>query len=61
MFDEFVEMRGDRYFKDDQAIVGGIGMFNNMPVTIIGHQKGRSIDENLKCQFGMAKGEAVVL
>ena len=57
VFDEFVEMRGDRYFKDDQAIVGGIGMFNNMPVTIIGHQKGRSIDENLKCQFGMASPE----
>ena len=57
VLDEFVEMRGDRYFKDDQAIVGGIGMFNNMPVTIIGHQKGRSIDENLKCQFGMASPE----
>ena len=57
VFDEFVEMRGDRYFKDDQAIVGGIGMFNNMPVTIIGHQKGRSIDENLKCKFGIASPE----
>lgn len=57
VFDDFIEMRGDRYFKDDQAIVGGIGMFNNMPVTIIGHQKGRSIEENLKCQFGMASPE----
>lgn len=57
IFDDFIEMRGDRFFGDDQAIVGGIGTFQHMPVTIIGHQKGRSLDENLKCQFGMASPE----
>lgn len=57
VFDDFIEMHGDRFFKDDQAIVGGIGMFNNVPVTIIGHQKARNIEDNLKCQFGMAGPE----
>lgn len=54
LFDDFIEMHGDRFFKDDQAIVGGIGYFNHLPVTVIGHQKGRNLDDNMKCQFGMA-------
>ena len=38
IFDEFIEFHGDRYFKDDGAIVGGIAMFHGMPVTVIGQQ-----------------------
>lgn len=41
VFDEFIEFHGDRYFKDDGAIVGGIAMFHGMPVTVIGQQKGK--------------------
>ena len=57
LFDDFMEMHGDRYFGDDQAVVGGIATFNHLPVTVIGHQKGRSLDENMRCQFGMASPE----
>ncbi len=57
LFDDFYEMHGDRFFGDDQAIVGGIASFHHLPVTIIGHQKGRSLDENMKCKFGMGSPE----
>ncbi|WP_281678415.1 acetyl-CoA carboxylase carboxyltransferase subunit alpha [Eggerthia catenaformis] len=57
LFDDFFEMHGDRYFKDDQAIVGGIAYFHHIPVTIIGHQKARNLQDNMKCQFGMASPE----
>lgn len=57
LFDDFIEMHGDRYFGDDQAVIGGIAYFNHLPVTIIGHQKGRNLDENMQCQFGMASPE----
>lgn len=57
LFDDFMEMHGDRYFGDDQAVVGGIATFNHLPVTVIGHQKGRSLNENMRCQFGMASPE----
>lgn len=57
LFDDFIEMHGDRYFGDDQAIVGGIAYFENQPVTIIGHQKGHNLDDNMQCRFGMASPE----
>lgn len=57
LFDDFIEMHGDRYYGDDQAIVGGIAYFENQPVTIIGHQKGRNLDDNMQCRFGMASPE----
>ncbi len=54
VFDEFIEMHGDRLYKDDASIVGGIAMFRGMPVTVIGHQKGRTLEENITCNFGMS-------
>lgn len=53
IFDSFLELHGDRAFRDDGAIVGGIGMIQGIPVTIIGQQKGRTIKENVKRNFGM--------
>lgn len=50
--DEFIELHGDRYFADDKAIVGGIGTIGGRSVTIIGVQKGNSIQENIKRNFG---------
>lgn len=52
MIDGFVEFHGDRNYKDDEAIVGGIGYFNGIPVTIISHAKGKNIEENIKRNFG---------
>jgi len=57
IFDSFIEFHGDRYFKDDSAIVGGIGKLNGMPVTIIAQQKGKNMNENLKRNFAMARPE----
>lgn len=53
IFDEFIEFHGDRYFKDDGAIVGGIAMFHGMPVTVIGQQKGKNTKDNIRRNFGM--------
>lgn len=55
--DGFIEFHGDRYFADDKAIVGGIGMFEGIPVTVIGHQKGNNTKENIIRNFGMASPE----
>ena len=57
VFDEFMEFHGDRCFKDDGAIVGGIAMFHGMPVTVIGQQKGRTTKENIHRNFGMPSPE----
>ncbi|OQY09809.1 MAG: acetyl-CoA carboxylase carboxyl transferase subunit alpha, partial [Fusobacteriia bacterium 4572_132] len=57
MVDDFVELHGDRLFKDDPAIVGGTGKINGQKVMIIGHQKGRDINDNLYRNFGMANPE----
>lgn len=57
LFDGWVEMHGDRCFGDDSAIVGGIARFNNMPVTIIGHQKGKDTRDNVARNFGMPHPE----
>jgi len=51
---EFIELHGDRNFRDDPAIVGGVGFVAGQPVTIIGHQKGRDTKENIHRNFGMA-------
>ena len=48
-----MEFHGDRYFKDDGAIVGGIATFKGVPVTVIGQQKGKNTKDNLKRNFGM--------
>ncbi|MCP5102678.1 MAG: acetyl-CoA carboxylase carboxyltransferase subunit alpha [bacterium] len=57
MITDFLELHGDRRFSDDLAIVGGIGFLEDIPVTVIGHQKGRDVKENVKRNFGMANPE----
>lgn len=57
LFDDFFEMHGDRLYRDDTSIVGGIARFHGEPVTVIGHRKGRALQENLKFNFGMASPE----
>lgn len=57
LFENFVELHGDRLYRDDPAMIGGIGTFEGQPVTIIGHKKGRNIDEYMKSNFGMASPE----
>lgn len=57
VFTDFIELRGDRQFRDDPAIVGGFARLNGRPVMVIGQQKGRDTKENLKRNFGMAHPE----
>jgi acetyl-CoA carboxylase carboxyl transferase subunit alpha len=57
IFSDFVELHGDRLFRDDPAIVGGWARLDGATVMIIGHQKGRDTKENLKRNFGMAHPE----
>jgi acetyl-CoA carboxylase carboxyl transferase subunit alpha len=57
LVEEFVELHGDRAFRDDESIVGGVGRFRGTPVMIIGHQKGRGTKENLRRNFGMPRPE----
>lgn len=57
LFSEFIELHGDRLFGDDHAIVGGFATLDTWRVMVIGHQKGRGIDDNLKFNFGMARPE----
>lgn len=58
IFDEFIELHGDRYFKDDSSIVCGIGTIEGKSYTIIGEQKGRNTKENIERNFGMPNPEA---
>ena len=58
IFDEFIELHGDRYFKDDKSIVCGIGNIGQQNFTIIGEQKGRNTKENIERNFGMPNPEA---
>lgn len=57
MFTDFIELHGDRVYGDDAAIVGGVAAFNGQPVTIIGHQRGKSTKENIRRNFGMPHPE----
>ncbi len=57
MMDEFVELHGDRSFRDDPAIIGGIAQFDEWEVLILGHQKGRNTKDNVHRNFGMARPE----
>ncbi|GEN82224.1 acetyl-coenzyme A carboxylase carboxyl transferase subunit alpha [Sporosarcina luteola] len=57
LFEDFMELHGDRTFGDDAAIVGGIGFFETKPVTVIGHQRGKDTKENVKRNFGMPHPE----
>lgn len=57
IFDEFIELHGDRSFRDDKAIIGGIGSINNINVTVIGINKGKTTKENIDMNFGMVHPE----
>lgn len=57
IFEDFIEFHGDRLFADDGAIVGGIASLNGIPVTVIGIQKGHTLEENVACNFGSPNPE----
>lgn len=57
LFDDVVELHGDRAFSDDPAIVAGFARLDGKPVAVIGHQKGRTTKEKLRRNFGMAHPE----
>lgn len=57
LFDDFVELKGDGITGEDSAILGGIAFYHGLPVTVIGHKKGSSTEENIDCNFGMASPE----
>lgn len=57
MIDNFIEFHGDRRFADDGAIIGGIGYLSGMPVTIIAMERGTSIEERMKRNFGCPSPE----
>ena len=52
IFDDFIELHGDRNFRDDGAIIGGIGRLNGQAVTVVGIQKGRNLQDNLNRNVG---------
>ncbi len=56
-FSDFVELHGDRQFRDDEAIIGGWARLDGRTVMLIGHQKGRDMKENLRRNFGMSHPE----
>ncbi|MBI3995952.1 MAG: acetyl-CoA carboxylase carboxyltransferase subunit alpha [Nitrospirae bacterium] len=57
MIHDFVELHGDRLYGDDRAVLGGVGIFRNRPVVIVGHQKGKSVKERVERNFGMPHPE----
>ncbi|OFI50404.1 acetyl-CoA carboxylase carboxyltransferase subunit alpha [Floricoccus tropicus] len=57
VFTDFMEFHGDRYYGDDKAMVAGVAMLGDIPVTVIGTQKGRSLTENIERNFGSASPE----
>ena len=57
IFDEFIELHGDRSFRDDGAVIGGIGWLGDQAVTVVGIQKGKSLHDNLKRNFGQPHPE----
>ncbi len=57
LFDDFMELSGDRTFSDDAAILGGMALFGKTAVVVIGHRKGRTLQESLEQNFGMPHPE----
>jgi acetyl-CoA carboxylase carboxyl transferase subunit alpha len=57
IFTDWDELHGDRHFGDDQAIVGGVARLDGKPVMVIGEEKGRSVSDKVKRNFGMPKPE----
>lgn len=57
IFEDFMELHGDRQFADDGAVVGGIASLGGNPVTVVGIQKGHTLEENVRCNFGQPNPE----
>ena len=57
LFDEFTLLAGDRNFADDHAVIGGLARFNDRPVVVIGHEKGKDTKSRIARNFGMARPE----
>jgi len=57
IFKDFIELRGDRCFGDDRALIGGFAMLDKQKVMLIGHSKGKNVEENVRRNFGMARPE----
>lgn len=53
LFTDFFEFKGDRQCREDPAILGGVALYKGHPVTVIGHRKGKTLQENMTCNFGM--------
>lgn len=53
LFTDFFEMKGDRLEREDAAILGGVALYRKRPVTVIGTRKGKTLEEKLRCNFGM--------
>lgn len=59
IFTDFIELHGDRLGADDLAVVGGIAKLNGIPVTVVGHQKGKDTKDNIARNFGMPHPEGL--
>lgn len=57
LFEDFIELKGDRLFADDHAVAGGIALFHGVPVTVVAQVKGKDTKENIKRNFGMPHPE----
>ena len=57
LFEDFLQIHGDRKFADDSALVGGFARFHGRPVAVLGHQKGRNLKDKIARNFGMARPE----
>ena len=57
LFTDFFQQRGDRFAGEDPAILGGVARFHGRAVTVIGTKKGKTLEENLQCRFGMPSPE----
>lgn len=57
LFTDFFEQKGDHLYDEDASIYGGIARYKGMPVTVLGHRKGRTMEENIRHNFGMPRPE----
>lgn len=57
IFEGFIELHGDRNFRDDKAVIGGIAFLGDIPVTVLGIQKGKNMEDNIACNFGQPHPE----
>lgn len=57
LFEDFVELAGDRKYMNDDALLGGLARFRGIPCVVVGHEKGRTTNERLKHNFGLARPE----